>query len=274
MGSKITWERHKVLFVEAFVAANFAFLTLDIYWAHSSNSFRYPTEWIPFYFSALAAVFLFLVEVKHRSSHRLWRRSGFAVGMVSILVGITGMLFHLSNVFFNQATLKSLVYTAPFAAPLAYVGLGFVLLLNRMVDTERIEWGQWLLFFSLGGFFANFVLSLCDHAQNGFFHAFEWIPVGSSALAVGFLSMAVLNPQDQNFLRSCMWMLVGQFVVGLLGFGFHFVGDLPSASGNLLENIIYKVPLLAPLLFVNLSVLAWFGLRDLVGQEATSIEVT
>ena len=44
-----------------------------------------------------------------------------------------------------------------------------------------------MLLLALGGFVGNFVFSLTDHAQNGFFNPLEWIPVVSSALAVGFL---------------------------------------------------------------------------------------
>ena len=53
-----SWERHKSLALELFVLSNFAFLTLDIYLAHSVNRFRHPAEWIPFWFSAVAAAAL------------------------------------------------------------------------------------------------------------------------------------------------------------------------------------------------------------------------
>jgi hypothetical protein len=65
----------------------------------------------------------------------------------------------------------------PFAAPLAYTGLGFLLIMNRMVVSDSIEWGQWVLLVALGGFIGNFVFSLTDHAENGFFYSIEWGPV-------------------------------------------------------------------------------------------------
>ena len=64
-----------------------------------------------------------------------------AVGWGSIVVGIAGALLHLDSAFFEEQTLKNLVYTAPFAAPLAYTGLGFLLLLDRMVDSRTPDWG-------------------------------------------------------------------------------------------------------------------------------------
>ena len=66
--------------------------------------------------------------------------------------------------------------------------------MNCTVHGESIEWGKWIVFMALGGFFGNFVLSLCDHAQNGFFNRSEWIPIFTSAIAVGFLMMALLQP--------------------------------------------------------------------------------
>jgi hypothetical protein len=41
--------------------------------------------------------------------------------------------------------------------------------MNRMVAAGTVEWGRWVLLLALGGFAGNLVLSLCDHAQNGFF---------------------------------------------------------------------------------------------------------
>ena len=51
------------------------------------------------------------------------------------------------------------MHTAPFAAPLAYAGLGFLLLVNRMVPRETEEWDWWVVFFALGGFLGVFVLA-------------------------------------------------------------------------------------------------------------------
>jgi hydroxylamine dehydrogenase len=61
--------------------------------------------------------------------------AGLAVGYASVLLGLAGVLYHLDSQFFSQWTMRSLVYTAPFAAPVAYAGLGFLLLMNRMVPS-------------------------------------------------------------------------------------------------------------------------------------------
>ncbi len=122
----------------------------------------------------------------------VWKDLGYLVGWAAVLVGLTGVILHLQSHFFYERTLRSLTYSAPFAAPLAYTGLGFLLIMNRMVDPETLEWAQWVLLLALGGFVGNFVFSLADHAENGFFHPLEWVPVVASAFAVGFLAVPLV----------------------------------------------------------------------------------
>lgn len=181
------------------------------------------------------------------------------MGAGSIVLGVAGVAYHLESQFFSQWTLRSLVYTAPFAAPLAYAGLGFLLLVNRMVPEPTDEWDWWVLFFALGGFVGVFVLALCDQAQNGFFHASEWWPVVASALAAGFLA-AALADRGRAFARICLGVLGLQALVGLIGFYLHVAADVNGLSASLYENFVHGAPVLAPLLFVDLAILAAIGL--------------
>src|SRR5262249_43728213 len=135
-----------------------------------------------------------------RGSNSTWSLLGYLVGWTSVAVGIVGLLLHLESHFFKEATLASLVYTAPFAAPLAYAGIGLLLILNRMVDPESPEWPQAVLLLTLGGFIGNFIFSLADHAQNGFYHSAEWIAVVASSVGVGFLLVPMLMPIDRSYL--------------------------------------------------------------------------
>ena len=64
----------------------------------------------------------------------VWRDVGHLVGWCAIAIGLVGVVLHLDSRFFHERTIKSLVYAAPFAAPLAYTGLGLLLVMNRMVD--------------------------------------------------------------------------------------------------------------------------------------------
>ncbi len=128
-----------------------------------------------------------------------------------------------------------------------------------MVPEETEEWDWWVRFFAFGGFLGVFVLAVCDHAQNGFFHPSEWWPVAASALAVGFLAMALVD-RGRAFVRLCFGVLVLQAVIGLVGFYFHVAADVNGLSASLYENFVHGAPAFAPLLFVDLGVLAAIGL--------------
>jgi hypothetical protein len=182
------WFLRPQIWIEAFAILNLGFLTFDIYLAHSVNQFRNQAEYIPLIFSATAPLFLIVGLTLRDRWPAVWKDLGYLVGWVAVLVGLTGVILHLESRFFYERTLRSLTYSAPFAAPLAYTGLGFLLIMNRMVDPDFEEWAQWVLLLTLGGFVENFVFSLADHAGNGFFNPLEWVPVVASAMAVGFLS--------------------------------------------------------------------------------------
>jgi hypothetical protein len=262
MASTSSWYRRHSLWLEAFVLVNLAFLSLDIYLAHSVNEFRRAAESIPLYFSLAAPVVLLVgLMLGERLGYRsAWRDLGFLVGWGAVLIGLAGVILHLESRFFQERTLKSLVYAAPFAAPLAYTGLGLLLIMNRMVDEESDEWPRWVLLMALGGFAGNFIFSLTDHAQNGFFHASEWVPVVSSSFAVGFLLSPLTTPVGRGFLRLCAAVLVVQVVVGLMGFFLHTAANLHGPSARWFDNFVHGTPALAPLLFPNLALLAGIGL--------------
>jgi hypothetical protein len=250
------------LWLDAFALVNLAFLAPDIYLAHSTNSFRHLAEYIPLGFSLAAPLVLLpaVVSLARGRAGRLWRFSGLVVGASAVVVGVAGLVWHLESRFFRELTLESLVYTAPFAAPLAYTGIGLLLLMNRLVDADAAEWPRWVLFLALGGFAGNFIFSLADHAQNGFFRPVEWLPVASSAFAVGFLLVPFLVRVDRGYLAACAAVLLIQAVVGVLGFYYHATADLDGPSPRLLDNLIFGTPFLAPLLFPNLVLLAGIGL--------------
>ena len=263
------------LLVEMFAIGNLAFLTVDVFIAHSINAFHYPTERIPVGFGAAgAAVLLTGLAVDAFDLHRRRARwAGYLIGATSILVGVAGFFLHLRSAFFDAQTLKSLVYTAPFAAPLAFAGLGFLVLANRMVDVASDEWGRWVLLLAWGGFVGNLALSLADHAQNGFFDGREWIPVLAAAFAVGFLFMCLIRTSDRGLLRATLWVMAVQVVVGILGFGFHLAADLGRPGSSFADDILYGAPPFAPLLFADIAVLAALALWDLIAKSGGGVRI-
>ena len=270
------WFGDMRLLVELFVLVNLAFLTLDIYLAHSTNDFHRRTEYIPLYYSAVAPVLLFIgLVARERFGYvAVWRDLGYLVGWLGVLIGLTGVVLHLDSRFFYDNTLKSLTYAAPFAAPLAYTGIGLLLIVNRMVDSRNIEWAYWILLLALGGFVGNFVFSLTDHAVNGFFRAIEWLPVISSAFAISFLLVPFLVRIERRFLLLAAVILMIQAVVGVLGFLLHILADLEGPSSRMIENIVHGAPPFAPLLFPNLvllSLIALWALRSHVPEQSQLI---
>ena len=268
--------REPVVLVEVFAIANLAALAADIAVAHSVNAFSVWSQWIPLAFSIAAPIALIWA----------WRKGGFPppprirgwgwgrligllVGYGALAIGISGMLEHLNSHFFERQTLHHLVYTAPFIAPLAYAGVGFLILLNRMVPGRTSEWAIWVTLLALGGAIGNFALSLADHAQNGFFYASEWIPVVTAALIVGFVALLPTHHGHAGFRACSIAALLVSMLVGVVGFLLHAGANLRGEMTSTLDNFIFGAPIFAPLLFPNIALLALialYGLRQAAGR--------
>jgi hypothetical protein len=88
----------------------------------------------------------------------------------------------------------------------------------------------------------------------------EWIPVGSSALAVGFMLVPLMMRVSRKFLRLCALVMLAQAAVGLLGFSLHLRSDIYGVGPTLFDRIVYGAPIFAPMLFLDLVILAAIGL--------------
>lgn len=269
--AKLNPERHKriALLLDIFIVANLAFLALDVFIAHAANNFAHRSEWLPCIFALLGALLLALTLFgKHARLARLMR---CAVGWMAIVIGIAGMLLHLHSRFFVELTLKSLVYTAPFVAPLAFSGLGLLLLMTASIARAHLAWGQWVVFLAGCGWGGNFLLSVLDHAQNGFFNPLEWLPVGTSAFAIGALLTVIVKPQQRHSFAFVVLAL--NALLGIAGFVLHLRAGLQQPV-PLAEKFLYSAPLFAPLLFVDLALLAALGMwqlraaREVVAQQS------
>ncbi|WP_165221048.1 hypothetical protein [Aquisphaera insulae] len=264
-----------LFWVELFALSNVAFIGVDIVLAHAANDFAHGTEWIPVVFSAVATVVLLLAMILAgplpavpgspgagpiAPQAHVARWLGLVVGLGAIVVGVAGLIFHLRGDFFQEQSLRNLVYTAPFIAPLAYAGVGLVVLLDRMVAPRTMEWARWLLLLAAGGFLGNFVLSLADHAQNGFFYPTEWIGVVAGSIAAGFLIGGVIAPGSRPLLVMNSAIMVIQVVVGVMGFLLHLKGNLNAPGATIRDQFLFGAPIFAPLLFADLAGLGLLGL--------------
>jgi len=240
-----------------FALSNIAFLGVDIALAHMANEFQRPVEWAPIVFSAIATLLLVPGALGLRAA--LVPTLELVAGWGAIAVGVVGMVLHLQSGFFAKQTLHDLVYSAPFVAPISYVGVGLLVLLLRSKEAQERAFGSWIVLLALGGFVGNFALSVLDHAQNGFFHATEWIPVGSAAMAIGFLVVTLAMPAAMPQ-RACLAVLGAQVVVGLAGFALHVGADLEASAVSRLDRFVFGAPPFAPMLFADLALLAAIGL--------------
>ena len=266
------WWRCPRALVELFAASNLAFLAVDITSAHAVNQFARPAEWVPLAYSISAPVLLalsWLIAGAVAPIASAGRRSGgqsladgigHAVGWAGVVVGVAGTIYHMESHFFREQTLHNLVYTAPFAAPLSYAGLGMIVILNRVERARPLEWARWIVLLAMGGFLGNFALSLADHAQNGFFEPLEWVAVASAAYAAGALLAASAFMSSRATRLFAAAVMAAQVIVGLLGFVGHLLPNLRSPMPTLWEKFVYGAPIFAPLLYADLAVLAGLGL--------------
>lgn len=272
--------RRRRWLLEVFLAGNLLFLAVDIYFAHSVNSFREPVEWLPLWFSLAGGLVLFGLLASGRGPDApATRWAGGVIGALSVGVGIWGTVLHLESAFFRRFALDGLVYAAPFVAPLAYAGIGFLLLVNRAglfrEAPDDLGWGQRVTLFAAAGFGGNFVLSLLDHEQNGFSFWTEWIPVAAAALAVSnLLFLGLKRMPAPGLVRLAVLTLLLQTGVGLLGFWLHLDAGISALGGRPFEAFVHGAPPFAPLLFADLAVLGGIGLlalpasSDAAGQSA------
>jgi hypothetical protein len=269
-GRAVEWWRDPLSWVELIALTNIAFLAVDVSLAHAVNAFASPAEYVPVAFSVAASAVLAFAAVlgglrpglagKGPRARRVARGLGLVVGWGSVAVGVAGVVLHLESAFFDEQTLHNLVYTAPFAAPLAYTGVGLLLILNRTTDSASDEWARWVVLLALGGFVGNLVLTLADHAQNGFFRPSEWIGVAAAAWAVSSLTAVLADAGSRLTLRLALGVMAAQVVVALLGFGLHVAADLHAPQTSLWDRLLYGAPVFAPLLFADLALLAVLGI--------------
>lgn len=279
------WLGRPQFWVELFAIGNIGFLAVDVGVAHAMNAFEHPAEYIPVVFSLACAPALLLAMLLGGPEPSLrgrfpvdrprWRSGvawvlGMLVGWGSLLVGVAGLLYHLKGDFFEQLTLKNLVYTAPFAAPLAYAGLGLLVILNRMVNARSREWALWIVVLAAGGWAGNFVLSTADHAQNGFYYTSEWASVVASAIGFGFLCGVLVAPDDRRLRNLVAAIMLTEILVGVLGFGLHVYANLTRRTSTLWNSFLYGAPAFAPLLFADLGILGLLGLWALTVNRPES----
>jgi len=75
----------------------------------------------------------------------------------------------------------------------------------------------------------------------------------------------------RRFLDLCLLVMIGQALVGMLGFWYHLQANLAEPGHTLWEKLVNGAPPLAPLLFPNLVGSALIGLWALTPHLEESV---
>jgi hypothetical protein len=255
--NRLFFVHNKTQILLSVMGLNFLLTGVDVFMAHSQNDF-FRWELIPLIYTPLA-VLAVLAQILFRPNVIVKRTFQTAMWL-GVIVGVVGTWFHLAgNATSGQESLYSLlVADSPVAAPIAYAGIScYTLACEHFRGTARRS--KLLLFVGLG-FTGAVIAAFLDHARLGFIPSYTLIPLVTGTLAaVACFYMAYSQPNKKEA-YICLFVLSFNLLVGILGFGFHLLGDLSGTQTINWARILYRNPLLGPLLFCNLALLGGLSL--------------
>lgn len=236
---------------------NFLLTGTDVFIAHSQNSF-FRWELIPLIFSPLAvlAILTKLVFPANAVIKRIFQ----VLMWIGVMVGVMGTILHLTgNATSSRESYYNLLITgSPVAAPIAFAGISCYALVSERYwgDSRRSK----LLALVGLGFLGAVLAAYLDHARLGFNPIYTLIPIVSGTLALLACFHLAYSQANRMENRIFLSILVLNMIVGLLGFGFHALGDYAGTKTIVWARFLYRNPLLGPLLFCNLSLLGGLSL--------------
>lgn len=270
--AKIHLPMEKNRFLLMFTGVNLIFTGLDVALAHSINSFIPLHEWVPVYYAPIGAITSFLVAFQMKPK-KIVSLIHLLTMIVGVMVGITGLGFHLNQVLSptGRLTWAWLVFGSPILAPLSFSGISLIGLYGITKELEdgsgRLEISGigifkapisrdlhflWLVGL---GFAGSAVTSIIDHAQYGY-TVYKLIPIAFGIFATTvIISLALSKNWTRGDELTYFWTMIGAVMVGILGFAFHLSKDLADTGQISLERILVFAPVLAPLLFCDLGML-------------------
>jgi len=236
---------------------NFLLTGVDVLMAHSQNNF-FRWELIPLIFIPLA-VLAILAQLIFRANTVI-KRVFQTVMWLGVLVGVAGTFFHLAgNATSSQESFyRLLIEGSPVAAPIAFAGISsYALVSERYQGTARRS--KLLILVGLG-FLGAVGAAFLDHARLAFIPSYTLIPLVSGTLAAISCFYIAYSQANQTETYIYLSILALNMLVGLLGFGFHVIGDLAGTQSIIWARFLYRDPLLGPLLFCNLALLGGLSL--------------
>ena len=265
MMNRLTFVNFKTPILLSVMALNFLLTGVDVLMAHSQNNF-FRWELIPLIYTPLA-VLAILAQIVFQPNV-IVKRTFQTVMWLGVIVGVVGTFFHLAgNATSSQVSLfRLLIAGSPIAAPIAYAGISsYALASENYRGTDRRS--KLLVLVGLG-FLGAVLAAFLDHARLGFIPSYTLIPIVTGTLAaVACFYMAYSQPNERET-YICLAILSLNILVGILGFGFHLLGDLAGTQSIVWARLMYRNPLLGPLLFCNL---AFLGGLSLIPESAVRL---
>ncbi len=267
-------------------AINQFFLGVDIYLAHSISGDIKGNEWIPIIFGISASIILLLAGLLAFRNRPLATILSNLVFLGSIIVGVMGIIFHLSRTSLLSARVSepgTAVYVLTWAPPLlgpAFFILVGVLGISAAWIEEPVNSGRLRLlgkrhvqmpysktrayYFIVSVFIlGTLISSVLDHARIELENPYVWIPIGAGLFGViAAFMMGILKEPSQEDIAAYAAAMVLLILVGLVGFVLHLNTNLVPRGAIVVERFLRGSPLLAPLLFTNVGLLGLLVLLD------------
>ncbi|HWQ42606.1 MAG TPA: hypothetical protein VN456_11305 [Desulfosporosinus sp.] len=255
--NRLTFVNYKTPILLSVMALNFLLTGVDVLMAHSQNNY-FRWELIPLIYTPFAVLAILAQMVFQPKA--IAKRTFQTVMWLGVIVGVMGTFLHLTgNATSSQQSLYSLLISgSPIAAPIAFAGIAsYALASEHYRGTARRS--KLLVLVGLG-FLGAVIAAFLDHARLGFIPSYTLIPIVTGTLAAVTCFYMAYSQPNRRETYICLSVLTLNLLVGLLGFGFHLLGDLAGTQTIVWARILYRNPLLGPLLFCNLALLGGLSL--------------
>lgn len=280
---KLPFTRDKALLF--MVAINEIILGVDIFLAHSISGSIVPYEWIPIIFGPAAGVLLLVAGAISFKKRSVAVVISTIVFLLSIVVGVLGSYFHLRRALLLDAPLSEmisfdiLVWAPPLFGPITFAGLGifgiFITMTEYPADSGKLRvWGNktfrisipktnGYIFLVALGILATLVSSVLDHARTGFENPWLWLPTIAGIFAVvAAVVVGDLAEDTPIEIQVYVGAMVLMIVTGLIGTILHLQTDFTSDYVFVQERFLRGAPIMAPLNFANMGLIALLLLLD------------
>lgn len=267
------------------LALNELLLGLETYVAHSTSGTIMTKEWIPIIFGPTAGLLLLLAGLLAIKKRWLAAFSASLIYLASIVVGLSGLYFHIARAILplapvgERVSIPLIVWAPPILGPLTFALVGWIGLSAvwpEQPDDSGVlslpagrhlsfPYGKTNAFFIMVGLgcLATVISSILDHARTDFENPWLWLPtsIGIFGTVVALVLGITRKPRRSDLITFMVAMLL-LVLVGILGVGLHILRDLAPENTLVLERFLRGAPLLAPMLFSDMGALGLVILLD------------